>query len=361
MNQNFWDKLPKPILALAPMADVTDAAFRRFFAKYGKPDVLFTEFVSVDGLLSKGRDQLLTDFWFSEGEHPIVAQIFGAKPDNFERVANLICELGFDGIDINMGCPDKAIEKQGAGAGLIKNPTLAADIIRATKRGGHDLPVSVKTRIGYARNEIDSWLPTLLQEDLAALTVHLRTRKEMSDVPAHWELARDVVALREKYAPQTKVLGNGDVESLTEARAKCAETGLDGVMIGRGAFGQPWFFSGQTPPLADRLRIMVEHTELFEQLFMSPETFSQTSGVAADSHFPPQPRGLVTQETPGVLPESGNLTSNPLKQFATMKKHFKAYANGFDGAKELRVELMATTTASEVRAIVEAFIKSAVR
>lgn len=323
MQLSVWDNLTPPILALAPMADVTDAAFRRLFAAYGKPDVLFTEFVSVDGLLSRGKERLLVDCWFTEAERPIVAQIFGGVPEHFERVAALIAELGFDGLDINMGCPDKSVEKQGGGSALINNPTLAVEIIRATKRGAPGLPISVKTRIGYKVNQIEEWLPVLLAEDIAALTVHLRTRKEMSDLPAHWELASDVVALRDQYAPQTKVLGNGDVQTLEEARARCAETGLDGIMIGRSAFGQPWFFSGTTPPLGERLRIMIEHAELFEQLFAS--NLSKREGG--------------------------------LKQFAVMKKHFKAYASDFDGAKELRIQLMETNGAAEVRAITEAFLQ----
>ncbi len=348
MPQNFWNQLAKPILALAPMANVTDAVFRRMFAKYGKPAVTFTEFVSVDGLLSKGREQLLVDFWYAEAERPIVAQIFGAVPAHFEEVAALIADLGFDGIDLNLGCPDKSVERQGAGAALMKHPKLAAEIIRATKRGAHGLPVSVKTRIGYRKNELAEWLPVLLGEDLAALTVHLRTRQEMSDVPAHWELASEMVALRDRYAPQTLVLGNGDVASLAEARSKCTETGLDGIMIGRAAFGQPWFFSGVTPSLAERLHIMVEHTELFEQLY------------GELPHFQGKPRRFLGSLTSEVKEESGEVprVHGPLKPFATMKKHFKAYATGFDGAKELRIELMATETASEVRTITEAFLRT---
>src|SRR5271154_805490 len=158
MPRGFWKKLKKPIMAIAPMANVSDAAFREMFAKYGPPDVFWTEFVSVEGLLSKGRDRLLPDLWFSPQEHPIVAQIFGAKPEQFEEVGPLIRELGFDGVDINMGCPDRGVEKQGAGAALIKDFDRARAIIRALKRGVGDLPVSVKTRIGYSKNQIDAWI-----------------------------------------------------------------------------------------------------------------------------------------------------------------------------------------------------------
>jgi nifR3 family TIM-barrel protein len=322
MKKNFWLQLRSPIFVLAPMANVTDAAFRQMFARYGKPDVFFTEFVSVEGLLSSGRERLLVDFWFGENEHPIVAQIFGTQPAQFEQVANLIYELGFDGIDLNMGCPDKSVEKQGAGAALIKNPHLAAEIIQATKRGAQGLPVSVKTRIGYKTNEIAVWLAQLLGEDLAALIVHLRTRNEMSDVPAHWELANEIATLRDQLAPQTRILGNGDVETLADARIKIEETGMDGVMIGRGAFGKPWFFSGIIPPVAERLRQLAEHTELFEQLYI---------------------RDFEAQG------------KRRHKNFEIMKKYFQAYSVGFDGAKELRRQLMETETAAQVRSIVEAF------
>ncbi len=323
MDSGFWEQLKKPIFAIAPMANVTDAAFRRLFAKYGKPDVFWTEFVSVEGLLSRGKEKLLPDFWFTEAERPIVAQIFGSKPEQFEEVAAMIRELGFDGIDINMGCPDKGVEKQGSGAALIKTPELAKEIIRAAKRGAGGLPVSVKTRIGYGKNEIAEWLPTLFEENLAALTVHLRTRKEMSDVPAHWELASQIVALRNHCAPGTLLLGNGDVGSLNEARARIKESGMDGVMIGRGIFGNPWFFSGRIPELRERLSVMMEHTELFENLYRSNM---------------PKKEGA-------------------LKNFDVMKKHYKAYAAGFDGAKELRIQLMNAENAAEVRKITEEFLK----
>ncbi len=304
------------------MANVTDAAFRQMFTKYGKPDVFWTEFVSVEGLFSSGKDKLLIDLWHIEAEHPIVAQIFGAKPEQFEKVAKMIKELGFDGIDINMGCPDQSIEKSGSGAALIKNSELAKEIIKATKRGAEGLPVSVKTRIGYAKNEIKEWIPSLLQEGLAALTIHLRTRNEMSDVPAHWELAPEIVALRNKYAPETLLLGNGDVNTLDEARAKVKESGFDGAMIGRGIFGNPWLFSGRIPSLKERLEAMCEHAELFEKTFKSDKD-----------------------------KEEGGL-----KPFDVMKKHFKAYVTGFDGARDLRALLMETKNAIEVRKTAEEFL-----
>lgn len=313
-----------PIVAMAPMANVTDAAFRRMFVRFGAPDVFWTEFVSVEGLLSRGREQLLVDLWFSEAEHPIVAQVFGSKPEQFGEVAAMLRGLGFDGIDINMGCPDSGVERSGAGAALIKDSALAKEIVRATKRGAGGLPVSVKTRLGYrATGEMAAWLTALLEEDLAALTVHLRTRNEMSDVPAHWELARNIVALRDRVAPGTLVLGNGDVATLEDARVRAAESGLDGVMVGRGMFGNPWFFSGRVPELREKLTAMAEHAELFEELY----------------------RGK---------PEGGR----QLKNFDIMKKHFKAYCAGFDGAKELRVRLMETENAAGVRRLTGEFLNN---
>lgn len=319
MHESFWEKLKKPIMAMAPMANVTDAAFRQMFVENGSPDIFWTEFVSVEGLLSKGKDRLLVDFWYSEEEHPIVAQIFGSKPEQFERVAMMIKKLGFDGIDINMGCPAQDIEKSGAGAALIKNPRLTKDIIKATKHGAGGLPVSIKTRIGYSKEETKEWLPVLLEEDLAALTIHLRTRDEMSDVPAHWELAPEIVAIRNQYAPQTLLLGNGDVNTVDEARSKTKESGFDGVMMGRGMFGNPWLFSEHIPSLDERFKVMIKHTELFEEKFRNGKN---------------------------------------LKNFDVMKKHFKAYVNGFEGARELRALLMETTNAIEVKKIAEEFLKN---
>lgn len=322
MNLGFWEKLKRPIMAMAPMANVTDSVFRQLFLKYGAPDIFWTEFVSVEGLLSAGREELIMDFWHSPLEKPIVAQIFGAKPEQFEKVALIVKELGFDGIDINMGCPDKSIEKSGAGANLIKNPKLAREIIRATKKAG--LPVSVKTRIGYDKNEIETWLPEILAEGVAALTIHLRTRDEMSDVPAHWELAPQIVEIRNKYSPETILLGNGDVNSLDEAREKIKTSDFDGVMVGRGMFGNPGFFSGKAPGVLQKLDWAMEHSELFEKTYKS-----------------------------NLSREAGEL-----KGFEIMKKHFKAYIAGFLGAKELRAKLMEVKDASEVKEVIEEFKRS---
>lgn len=316
MSNGFWDTLAKPFFVLAPMADVTDAVFRRMFAKYGKPDVTWTEFVSADGLSSSGREALLYDLLYSEAERPIVAQIFGSKPENIERAATLIADLGFDGIDINMGCPDRSIEKQGAGAAMIKNPQLAKEVIYAAKQGAKELPVSVKTRIGYNKIEIDEWIPHILETKPAALTVHARTRKEMSDVPARWEHVREVVDMAKGTG--VLIIGNGDVKDMGDARLKVKESGADGAMIGRAVFGNPWYFNenvdSSTIPLAERFRVMLEHTQLFLELL---------GGV---------------------------------KNFAIIKKHYKAYVHGFDGAKELRVQLMAATTIEEIESLVASFL-----
>lgn len=322
MVKGFWQNLKTPIMVLAPMANVTDCAFRRIIAKYGKPDVMWTEFVSCDGLMSRGREHLLIDFKYDASERPIVAQIFGGRPENFFKTAQLIKELGFDGIDINMGCPDRNVEKQGAGACLIKNPEMAKELILATMAGAPDLPVSIKTRIGYNKNTLSEWLPVLLSAQPAAITIHARTRKEMSLVPARWEHIKEAVDIRDSIQTgenKTLILGNGDVKNLTEAYQRVEETGCDGVMIGRGIFGNPWLFNkemiGQEILVKEKLKVMVEHTKLFEEML--------------GEH----------------------------KGFELMKKHYKAYVNGFDKAKELRIELMEKATdAAEVEKIVADFL-----
>ena len=326
MTLGFWNKLEKPFFVLAPMADVTDCVFRQLIAETGKvprtdgsrggPDVTWTEFVSADGLDSPGKEKLLIDFKYSEIERPIVAQIFSGNPEKIERAAGLVEELGFDGVDINMGCPDRAVEKQRAGAALIKDVALAKELIRAAKRGAPHLPVSVKTRIGYNKEDIDVWIPALLEEGLAALTIHLRTRKEMSDVEAHWELLPRVVALRDRYTPETLIIGNGDAKDLADARLKVETAGADGVMLGRAIFGNPWLWSEKVPGISEKLRMLVEHTRRFEN--------------ELGSH----------------------------KNFAIMKKHFKAYVSGFDGAKELRTELMECEDADAVAKRIEQYLAS---
>ena len=314
----FWQKLQRPILCLAPMADVTDAAFRQIIAKYGKPDIFFTEFVSVDGLCSLGKEKLIIDLQYGKNEHPIVAQIFGSKPENFERVAKMLVQMGFDGIDINMGCPVKKIINQSSCSALIRTPELAQEIILATKRGAGSIPISVKTRIGFNKIELEAWIPKILETEPAALTVHLRTVKEMSSVPAHWEMMKRIIKIRDEMKVKTLILGNGDVLDLEEAKQKIKETGCDGIMLGRAIFGNPWLFhstpSNYIPSLKEKLRVMIEHTKLFEKML--------------GKH----------------------------KNFALMKKHYKAYVNGFDGAKELRVKLMETENALQVENIVQKFL-----
>jgi nifR3 family TIM-barrel protein len=308
---NFWEKLHKPFFALAPLEDVTDAAFRRLIAKHGKPDVMFTEFTAADGLLladEKGKKKLFKKLLFDEAERPIVAQLFTSVPAHMEKAAALVEELGFDGLDINMGCPDRAVEKQGCGAAMIKDHKKAKEIIRAAKRGAQNLPISVKTRVGYKTdNELEDWVKTLLVEDLAALTIHARTRNEMSKVPARWELVNRVVEIRDEMKVGTLIIGNGDVKDIKDAKEKAKETGCDGVMLGRAIYGNPWLYTVREdePTKNEKILALVEHLKLFDELL-------------------------------------GN-TSN----FAVMKKHFKAYLSGWDGAKELRIKLMETSNFKE--------------
>lgn len=317
---NFWLKLNKPFFVLAPMADVTDVAFRRVIAKYGRPDVMWTEFVSADGLIratEEGKKKLLKDLEYDESERPIVAQLFSSNPEYMEQASKLVQDLGFDGIDINMGCPDKGIEKQGCGSAMIKNPEKAKEIILSAKRGAPNLPISVKTRIGYNKNELETWLPKLLEAEPAVVTIHCRTRKEMSKVPARWEHVKRAVEIRNELGSKTLIIGNGDLKDINDARQKCEETGADGAMLGRAIFGNPWLFSGKMPEsIKERLNVMVEHTFLFEELL------------------------------------------GGIKSFALMKKHYKAYVTGFDGVYELRAKLMEAENATEIKAIVDDFLKA---
>lgn len=317
---SFWLGMQRPFFALAPLDDVTDAAFRRLIAKYGKPDVMFTEFTSADGLIlahEEGQRKLRKKLLYSESERPIVAQIFSSIPGNIEKASVLVAGLGFDGVDINMGCPDRAVEKGGCGAALIKSPPRARALIRAAAKSG--LPISIKTRIGYNKDELETWLPELLAEAPAAITLHARTRKEMSDVPAHWDRVKRAVEIRDKLNSKTLIVGNGDVEDMADARAKAKETGCDGIMLGRAIFGNPWLFAeANNPELSrriitpqEKLQALLEHLELFDELL-------------ADT-----------------------------TAYATMKKHFKSYISGWDGARELRIKLMESANVTAARDTLE--------
>jgi len=326
----FWDEIKKPIMCMAPMADVTDAPFRQMFAKYGRPDITWTEFVSADGLFLRpivpgvsdqstneferialehgvGTDHpLLKDLIYTEAERPIVAQFFSKDPERMERAARLTAALGYDGFDINMGCPAKVICNQGAGSAMINDPEGAQELIQAAIRGaefnGKKIPVSVKTRIGYNKNEIDTWLPALLAANPVAVILHARTRKEMSKVPAKWEIIKHAVEMRDELGSNILILGNGDVDSLREADQRVVETGCDGVMIGRGIFGNPWFFNREVKKedLSEKeiLKTLLEHTQLFDEILSNTKSFS------------------------------------------IMKKHCKSYIAGLPDIKSLRTELM---------------------
>lgn len=321
----FWEDVynkckreNRPIYTLAPMADVTDAAFRYMINKYGKPDVTWTEFVSANGLMSPGRGVLKRDLEYNEIERPIVAQLFTADIEKMNGAVLLCKELGFDGVDINMGCPDKTIEKQGCGAKMITTPELAKDIIMSAKNVARDMPVSVKTRIGFNNIEYKKWLPEILSCGIPTLTVHLRTRKEMSKVPAHYELINDIQNIVKEISPHTILIINGDIKDIQQADDMYREYSFDGVMIGRGVFGTPWLFNKNIieKTVSERLDIMLEHTRLFEDKL------------------------------------------GDIKSFAIMKKHYKAYINGFLGAGELRDRLYHTNNYKEVEEIITEYIKS---
>jgi nifR3 family TIM-barrel protein len=327
----FWNNLPRPFFAMAPMKDVTDVAFRALLVKYGKPDIFWTEFVSADGLyhtreIQKMPDEinpLVRDLQFSSSEHPIVAQIFSNEPEMISYAAKLIAKLGFDGVDLNMGCPDRAVEKQGCGAAMIKNPKLATEIIKAAKEAS-ELPVSVKTRVGYSKEILDEWFPVLLKAEPAAITLHLRTRKELSLAPANWELMKKTVEIRNRVNPNVLLIGNGDVESREEGERLAAETGCDGIMIGRGMFGNPWVFQGLRKS-------------------------SENCGLTKSTH------GL-DEKLAALLELAREFEKiSPPKNFSVLKKHIKAFVTGFRGATDLRAKLMTANNAEELEKLIKNF------
>lgn len=307
-------KLPKPFLVLAPMDDVTDTVFRQVIAGTAPPDLYFTEFVNVDGLQSPGREKLLPKLQFTAQEQPIIAQIWGKNPENYYKTTLELKEMGFAGVDINMGCPDKAVVKNGCCSALINDREAAGEIIRAVQRAaGEDFPVSVKTRIGFGTIDL-TWIEYLLSFKLNMLTIHGRTTREMSKVPAHWDVIGQCRELRDQFSPTTLIVGNGDVKDYQHAQELAERYQLDGIMIGRGVFEDPYVFAKQSPWATQtpqqKMQLFQKHIELYASTWQNNE-----------------------------------------RRLPTLNKFCKIYINGFDGAKELREKLMACLSVQELRDI----------
>ncbi len=309
---SFWHDLPRPFMILAPMEAVTDVVFRQVVAKAAAPDLFFSEFTNATGWAAAGDRAIGGRLIREDNEGPIVAQLWGTKPDAMALLAAHCKTLGFNGIDINMGCPVTHATKSGGGAGMIRTPELAAEMIAAAKSSG--LPVSVKTRLGYSRlDEWTDWLTHILRQDIENLTIHLRTKKEMSKVPAHFELIPAIKKLRDEIAPNTLLTINGDIETREHALQLISETGVDGAMIGRGIFHNPFAFE-QEPRSHSREELL---SLLDYQL---------------DLH------------------DEWNTVDHPRK-FDPLKRFFKIYVRDFEGAAELRDALMHSKNTDEVRVL----------
>lgn len=319
----FTDRLSKPFFVLAPMDDVTDTVFRQIIAENYAPDVFFTEFVNVDGLQSRGRKNIIHKLDYTDNEQPLVAQIWGKTPENYEKVAGELVEMGFSGVDINMGCPDKSVVKNGCCSALINNRNLAVEIIKSVKKGVKGrVPVSVKLRTGF--NEVDfSWPELILEQNIDMLTVHGRTTKEMSKVPARWEDIKKVRVIRDKIAPSTLIIGNGDVASREQGEQLAQETGVDGIMIGRGIFNDPFIFQKNsqwaTTSQIDRLKAYKRHIELFLET------------------YPPEKR---------------------IRNWQSLKRMSKMYIRGLEEASKFRDSLVRSQTADEMLTILDQKILS---
>lgn len=316
MTENFWRELPRPFFILAPMEDVTDIVFRHVVSEAARPDVFFTEFTNTESFCHpEGIHSVRGRLTFSEDEHPMVAHIWGDKPEHFREMSIGMAEMGFKGIDLNMGCPVANVASKGKGSGLILRPETAAEIIQASKAGG--LPVSVKTRLGYYDiDEWKDWLKHVFEQDIANLSIHLRTRKEMSKVDAHWELIAAIKQMRDDIAPDTLLTINGDIPDRKTGLELAEKYGIDGVMIGRGIFHNPYAFEKE-------------------------------------------PREHTSKELLGLLRLHLSLFDKYSKEesrlFKPLRRFFKIYIRGIRGASELRHQLMQTNTTDEARALLDDF------
>lgn len=316
---NIWQKLASksPFFVLAPMDDVTDTVFRQIVAKYAPADLMMTEFANADGYCSPGRHAIMNRLKYAPAEQPLIVQIWGINPQHYHDMAKDLVEMGFAGVDINMGCPIKDMIKKGACSAMMQNHELASEVIAATKEGvGGKIPVSVKTRIGFNMIETEDWIGFLLKQNLDALTVHGRTKKEMSKVPNHWDEIGKSVQLRNSISPHTVIVGNGDVLSREQGTQLAMEYGLDGVMIGRGIFQNLFVFdlTQSDHTIEEMLKILLEHIELYQK------------------------------------------TWGDNKSYEPLKKFYKLYINGFTGASKVRADLMTTTDYDEAKRYIQSII-----
>ncbi|SHN23496.1 tRNA dihydrouridine synthase [Gracilibacillus kekensis] len=316
MTDNFWRDLPRPFFILAPMEDVTDVVFRHVVSEAGRPDVFFTEFTNTESYCHPdGHQSVRGRLTYTEDEQPMVAHIWGDKPELFREMSIGMAKEGFRGVDINMGCPVQNVAANGKGCGLIRRPEVAAELIQAAKAGG--LPVSVKTRLGYTEvEEWREWLTHILKQDIVNLSIHLRTKKEMSKVDAHWELIPEIKKLRDEVAPDTLLTINGDIPDRETGLELVEKYGVDGVMIGRGIFSNPYAFAKEPkePNSTELLNLLRLHLDLHDK---------------------------YTEVEPRLF--------KPLRRF------FKIYVRGFRGASGLRNQLMETKSTDEVRALLKEF------
>ena len=341
---SIWQKLPQPFLILAPMEGVTDIMFRQVISRAGRPDLFFTEFTNVSSYASeKGRANALERLTIAPTDSPIIAQIWGKNPDHFAKCASALASLGFSGVDLNFGCPDKHVNNAGGGAAMIRTPDLAVECYRNACKNT-ELPVSIKTRLGWSDpEEFRTWLPTLLSEHPAALTVHLRTKKEMSKVPAHYELIPDIIALRDQISPSTKLIINGDIRDRAHALELHQQyPAVDGFMIGRGVFANPYCFTNHTPTREELMELLKLHLDLYEN--RAEVLRGGIRSCYEDEATSPVKTGARS------VPEK-NLLRDPC--YEPLKHFFKIYINNFPGAKDLRAKLMETHSVAEARAIIE--------
>lgn len=317
--ESVWEKLPSGFLALAPMEDVTDTVFRQIICEAGRPDLFFSEFTNADGICSRGYEKVAYRLKYEAGERPIVAQIWGKNPEKFCGAAEKIASLGFDGIDINLGCPVKDVVKSGACSAMIftgqreedeRRRKQVEEIVEAVKKGAGKLPVSVKTRIGQKQIVTAEWIGFLLGLPLAAITIHGRTAAEESRVAAHWDEIKKAVELKGEMKSKIVIVGNGDVGTKAEAEERRRESGVDGVMIGRGAFENPWIFSQHVPSREERANMYLKHIQKFEEVWTGK------------------------------------------KNWMVVKKFARTYISGWDGASEVREKIVRAGTLGEIKKLV---------
>lgn len=364
-----WAQLNYPVILCPPMDGITDSAFRELIADMGGSSALYCEFINVKGLIFQ-NPKTLFELKYTEKQRPIIAQLFGNNPEDFYEASKMVVKMGFDSIDVNMGCPAHKVASKGGGCALMGNTENAAEIVRQTIKGaneaakelnlGHEIEVTCKMRLGIS--DTDTVMHhglSMIEAGAKCIAIHGRTLKQMYTGEAKWEPIKDFIKIKnERYGNSIKVFGSGDVKSLWEAFIRILNIGVDGVMIGRGSFGNPWVFEKSRVDMMKKYILEIESfynkksgNITIDEIEKYPNYLEIKNNLENKEHTFEETSEMAIRHAKLMFQEKGD------SGIIQMRKHLAWYFHSFDGAKDLRSKLVRVTSVDEIEGIIKEFVK----